>query len=54
MNFVKFLRVPFLTEYAHWLLLKGRSDFQTKKERESERETERDVVIDVIDVIDVL
>ena len=43
MNFVKFLRTPFLTEYLRWLLLKGWSDFQIKgldKERERERETE--------------
>ena len=45
MNFVKFLRTPFLTEYLRWLLLKGWSDFQIKgldKERERERERERD------------
>ena len=43
MNFVKFRRTPFLTEYLRWLLLKGWSDFQIKgldKERERERETE--------------
>ena len=45
MNFAKFLRTPFLTEYLRWLLLKGWSDFQIKgldKERERERERERD------------
>ena len=44
MNFAKFLRTPFLTEYLRWLLLKGWSDFQIKgldKERERERERER-------------
>ena len=29
-NFTKFLGTPFLTEHLRWLLLKGRSDFQTK------------------------
>ena len=45
MNFAKFLRAPFLTERLRWLLLKERSDFQTKgfKERERERERERDL-----------
>ena len=45
MNFAKFLRAPFLTERLRWLLLKERSDFQTKgfKERERERERERDI-----------
>ena len=45
MNFAKFLRTPFLTEYLRWLLLKGWSDFQIKgldKERERETETERE------------
>ena len=44
MNFAKFLRTSFLTERLRWLLLKGRSDFQTKSletERERERERER-------------
>ena len=44
MNFAKFLRTPFLTEYLRWLLLKGWSDFQIKgldKERERERERQR-------------
>ena len=30
MNFTKFLSTPFLTERLRWLLLKKRSDFQTK------------------------
>ena len=43
MNFAKFLRTSFLTERLRWLLLKGRSDFQTKSlERERERERERE------------
>ena len=45
MNFVKFLRTPFLTEYLRWLLLKGWSDFQIKgldKERERERQRQRE------------
>ena len=45
MNFVKFLRTPFLTEYLRWLLLKGWSDFQIKgldKERERERDRDRE------------
>ena len=29
-NFAKFPRAPFLTKRLRWLLLKGRSDFQTK------------------------
>ena len=29
-NFTKFLGTPFLTEHLRWLLLNGRSDFQTK------------------------
>ena len=44
MNFAKFLRTPFLTEYLRWLLLKGWSDFQIKgldKERERDRDRER-------------
>ena len=47
MNFAKFLRTPFLTEYLRWLLLKGWSDFQIKgldkeRERQRQRETERE------------
>ena len=45
MNFAKFLRTPFLTEYLRWLLLKGWSDFQIKgldKERERERQRQRE------------
>ena len=45
MNFAKFLRTSFLTERLRWLLLKGRSDFQTKslkREKQRERETERE------------
>ena len=41
MNFSKFLGTLFLTEHLCWLLLKGRSDFQTKREKKRERKRER-------------
>ena len=41
MKFAKFLGTLFLTEHLCWLLVKGRSDFQTKGERKREREREK-------------
>ena len=35
-------RIWHITEHLRWLLLKGRSDFQTQRERERERERKRE------------
>ena len=37
MNFAKFLRTPFLTEYLRWLLMKG----CLGKDRQTDRQTDR-------------